>query len=108
METNEYNVTIQELISKVFEGCSIKANSSNGNLFIGKDFEFFVCDSHGVQLNICKSGIWKINTTIPASIERAHTTLSLTFPEGYIKEFVEMRKEWKGKIKIEMKLTPCI
>ena len=44
--------------------------------------------------------------SVPAPVERAHITTSRTFPEGYIKDFLEMRKDWDGNIKIEMKLTP--
>ena len=106
MESNKYTHTTQELIELCFKGCKIKAVTEDCFYFSCGEYTFYVTDSRGELIGVRKDQRWMVTISVPAPIERAHITNSRTFPEGYIKEFLEMRKDWDGNIKIEMKLTP--
>jgi hypothetical protein len=106
MEPNEYTYTVKELINMAFDGVTLIASNINGEVFTGLDFSFNVSDGVGNKININNSTLWKINSIIPAKIERSLLTKEKNFPRGFILDFENIRKSWGGYIKVEMKLTP--
>jgi hypothetical protein len=102
----KYNTTTAELIDRAFKGYNIKACNDVGDTFHGGGFSFLCTGSYGEHRTIKKDAMWCVVSIVPPAYSREFITTNSELPQSLVLDFLEFRKEWFGKVKIEMRITP--